>query len=328
MVMPGSDTLKGDLGTERQEFARAVRAGLSKSGQKELPSKYLYDEVGSALFEVITLLHEYGLTRAGERLLRRHAVSVIERLSPPVIVAELGSGTGRKTRLVLEALAKREPVTYYPIDVSASALAVCEQSLGVLEDVSIVGTEASYLDGLKHVSKARRPGQTILVLFLGSSIGNFERHVADQFLREVRGCLEPGDALLFGTDLQKPVEVLLLAYDDFAGVTAAFNRNILVRINRELGGDFDLGSFMHEARYNEAEQRVEMHLRSCKAQSVAIAAGSFTCSFKEGETIWTEASHKYRIEQIPAMAHRTGFQSEAQWVDAEWPFAENLWLAA
>ncbi len=316
-----------DARAELQEFAQAVRHGLTKSGQKELPSKYLYDEVGSALFDVITLLSEYGLTRAGERLLRQHAGSIIERLPPPVIVAELGSGTGRKTRWILEALVRREPVTYYPIDVSASALAICEQNLGVLEDVSVVGMEATYLEGLRRVSTERRSNQRLLVLFLGSSIGNFDRARGERFLGEVRSCLKPGDALLLGTDLQDSVEKLRRAYDDDAGVTAAFNRNILVRINRELGGNFDLKAFAHEARYNAAQHRMEMHLRSTKTQTVTIVAAQLECTFQEGETIWTECSHKYRVHELPNLAHQSGFRSEGQWVDGEWSFAQNLWLA-
>lgn len=316
-----------DVRADLQEFAQAVRNGLTRPGQKELPSKYLYDEVGSALFDVITLVHEYGLTRAGERLLRRHAGGIIERLSPPVIVAELGSGTGRKTRWILEALARREPVTYYPIDVSASALAICERNLGVLEDVSIVGMEATYLEGLRRVSRERPVDQRMLVLFLGSSIGNFDRPHGEHFLKEVRSRLNPGDALLLATDLQDSVEKLHRAYDDDAGVTAAFNRNILVRINRELGGSFNLGSFEHEARYNAAQHRMEMHLRSTKTQTVTVAAAQLECVLAEGETIWTECSHKFRVHDLPTLAHRSGFRSEGQWVDGEWPFAQNLWVA-
>ena len=310
------------------DFARSVRDGLSKPGQRELPSIYLYDEIGTALFEVITFLPEYGLTRADERLLRQYAPAILEHLPPPVVVTELGSGSGRKTRWLLEALARREPVSYYPIDISQSALAGCERELADLGAVSIVGLEKSYLDGVRAVASLRRPDQTLLVLFLGSTVGNFDRAAAEQFLREVRRCLLPGDALLLGTDLEKPAAEMLLAYDDPAGVTAAFNLNLLGRINRELGGDFVLRNFAHEARYHERERRIEMHLRSLRKQSVTIREAGFTCTLKEGETIWTEACHKYRVEEIPGMAARTGFVCEAQWVDGEWPFAENLWLAA
>ncbi len=310
------------------DFARAVRDGLSKPGQRELPSMYLYDEIGTALFEAITLLPEYGLTRADERLLRQYAPALLEHLPPPVVVVELGSGNGRKTRWLLEALARREAVVYFPVDTSPSALANCRKELSGMGGLSIVGLEASYLEGLREVASRRRSGQTLLVLFLGSTVGNFDRPAAEHFLREIRQCLTPGDALLLGTDLEKPVADMLLAYDDPAGVTAAFNLNLLARINRELGGDFALRNFAHEVRYNDRERRIEMHLRSTTRQTVTIRAADFTCRLEEGETIWTEACHKYRTDEIPGMARRTGYLCEAQWVDGEWPFAENLWLAA
>jgi L-histidine N-alpha-methyltransferase len=309
-------------------FAAEVRAGLSKSGQRELPSIYLYDEIGTALFEVITLLPEYGLTRADERLMRRYAADILEHMAPPVAVAELGSGTGKKTRWVLEALARREPVSYFPIDISASALLKCRQELSGLGAVSIVGLERSYLDGLAEVARLRRKGQTLLVLFLGSTIGNFERSAAEEFLRKIRTCLLPGDAILVGTDLEKDIHTMLLAYDDPAGVTRSFNMNLLGRINRELGGDFVLANFEHEARYNERHRRIEMHLRSKRRQTVWIAAAEFSCTLEADETIWTEACHKFRADEIPGMATRAGFICEAQWVDGDWAFAENLFLAA
>src|SRR5438477_3719127 len=168
------------------EFASDVRRDLSKTPQRELHSKYLYDAIGTALFEVITLLPEYGLTRADERLIRRYAADILEHLAPPVAVAELGSGTGKKTRWILEALARREPVSYFPIDISAAALLKCRQELAGLGTVSIVGLEKPYLDGLADAARLRRAGQTLLVLFLGSTIGNFERPAAEEFLRQIR----------------------------------------------------------------------------------------------------------------------------------------------
>src|SRR5690348_9219108 len=309
------------------DFAADVRAGLSKSGQKELPSKYLYDEVGSALFEVICLLPEYGLSRAGARLLKRHAEDIIDRLPQPVVVAELGSGSGTKTRWILDALARRQPVSYYPIDISRTALSRCWQELGRIDSVSIVGFERAYLDGLLDVSSRRKPGERFLVLFLGSTIGNFDRDAGAMFMREVRNILHAGDGLLLATDLEKSESELLLAYDDPAGVTAAFNRNILARINRELEGDFDVASFAHEARYNREERRVEMHLRSTRQQTAHIAAAKLNVAFECGETIWTESSHKYRCEEAAEMGSRAGFRCEAQWVDAEWPYAQSLFLA-
>jgi L-histidine N-alpha-methyltransferase len=309
------------------EFSADVVTGLSLPGQRELPSKYLYDEVGSALFDVICLLPEYGLSRAGARLLRLHSAEIVERLPVPVMVAELGSGSGQKTRWLLEALARRQRVNYYPIDISGSALFRCQQELGQMDRVSIVGFERAYLDGLQEVAARRRDGQRMLVLFLGSTIGNFDRPAGDQFLRQVRAILEEGDSLLLATDLEKPRPQLELAYDDPAGVTAAFNMNILGRINRELGGDFDLTRFQHTVRYDETERRIEMHLRSKIWQNVAIRRAGFRFHLREGETIWTESSHKYNPQEVILMGERTGYRCENQWFDSEWPFAQNLFFA-
>src|ERR1700686_3491440 len=311
----------------RPDLAGEVRAGLVRTGQKELPSKYLYDEVGSALFEVISVLPEYGLTRADERLLRRHASDIVARLEPHVLVAELGSGSGKKTRWLLEALTRRQRTTYCPIELSPTALARCATELGQIEYVSIVGFERPYLDGLLAAASRRQRDDHLLVLFLGSTIGNFDRDAAERFLGEVRRILYPGDALLLGTDLEKPLPQLLAAYDDPIGVTAAFNLTLLARINRELGANFDLRAFRHEARYNTQQQRVEMHLRSMRDQTVTVPRSACTVSFSKDETIWTESSHKYRAEDISAMARRNGFRCDSQWMDTEWPFAESLLFA-
>jgi len=308
------------------DFAAEVAAGLTKP-QKELPSKYLYDEVGSALFEVICALPEYGLARAGERLLRRHAGDIVAQLSQPVAVAELGSGTGKSTRWLLEALARRQPVTYYPIDISRAALARCERELSQIDSVSLVGFERAYLDGLLEVAARRREGEHLLVLFLGSTIGNFDRPAGEEFLRAVRRILQPGDALLLATDLEKPMPQLILAYDDPLGVTAAFNLNLLARVNRELGADFNLARFRHQARWDTRERRIEMHLVSLAEQSVTLPKFGLTVGFREGETIWTESCHKYNLEEVFQMAARSGYRCPAQWVDAEWPFAQSLFLA-
>jgi L-histidine Nalpha-methyltransferase len=309
------------------EFAAEVVAGLSHAGQKEFPSKYLYDEIGSALFDVICLLPEYGLSRAGMRSIERHSAEIVELLPGRVIVAELGSGSGQKTRWLLEALARRQRVNYYPIDISGSALSRCQQELGQMDMVSLVGFERAYLDGLQEVVSRRRDGERLLVLFLGSTIGNFDRPAGDQFLREVRAILRKDDALLLATDLQKPFSVLKAAYDDPTGVTAAFNKNLLARINREIGGDFDLSRFEHVVRYDEAEQRIEMHLRSTVWQRVTIRAAGFGCYLREGETIWTESSHKYNPAEVIRMGERTGYSCARQWIDTEWAFAQNLFIA-
>jgi L-histidine Nalpha-methyltransferase len=307
------------------EFARDVRAGLSGSGQKTLPCRYLYDDVGSALFDAITCLPEYGLTRADARLLEEHAPELVGRLPGTVMVAELGSGSGSKTRSILEPLRQRQAVVYYPIDVSRAALDRCAKELGPLG--SVFPLEGNYTDGLHQVARERKAGQSILVLFLGSTIGNFEPDAAIDFLLAVRQCLAAGDRLLLGTDLVKPIGQLLLAYDDPTGVTAAFNLNLLGRINRELDADFDLRQFEHVARYAEDAQRIEMHLRSRIYQTVRIGAADLSVDFVPNETICTEASHKFRLEQLPALARVAGFRMERQWIDCEWPFAENLLVA-
>jgi L-histidine N-alpha-methyltransferase len=314
-----------DALTISSAVAQEVLAGLTKPGQKELPSKYLYDPLGSRLFDAITELPEYGLTRAEERILAAHARDVVARLPKQVIVAELGSGTGRKTRRILEALSRRRPTAYYPIEISHDALVMCEREMNGLPSIGVVGLERDYLDGLLEVAARRSPEQRILVLFLGSTIGNFDRPASTDFLREVRRMLEPGDRLLLGTDLMKPIPVMLAAYDDPLGVTAAFNLNLLARVNREMDGNFDLRQFVHEARFNARARSIEMHLRSLRAQTVTVAETRIT--FRAGETIWTEASHKYTLADVHEMAQSSGFRCDEQWIDSEWPFADSLWVA-
>jgi L-histidine N-alpha-methyltransferase len=309
------------------EFAADVRAALTKPVQRELPSKYLYDEVGSALFETICVLPEYGLTRADARLLQCHAKEIVAMLPSSFHVAELGSGSGKKTRWILEALSQRGQTYYYPIEISPSALEACEKELGHIDMVSIVGYEQPYLEGLRAVAERREEGDHLLVLFLGSTIGNFDRSAGDIFLTEVRNILREGDALLLGTDLVKDIPTQLLAYDDPAGVTRAFNLNLLARVNRELGGDFDLARFRHEARWNNDERRIEMHLESMERQRVVIPAAGLRLTLEAGETIWTESSHKYQPREVLQMAERTGFACAGQWIDREWPFAQTLLMA-
>jgi len=309
---------------EPTAFAADVRDGLTRPGQKELPSKYLYDELGSKLFEVISLLPEYGLTRADERLLRRHASYIVERLPGETVVAELGSGSGTKTRSILEAFGRFRQTSYFPIEISPTALEMCHRELADLDSISIVGFEREYLDGLLEVAGRRRADQRILVLFLGSTIGNFDHPADATFLKEIYFILNPGDALLLGTDLEKPVDRLIRAYDDPLGITAAFNRNLLARVNRELDADFALDGFAHEARFNPQTHSIEMHLRSTRDQQVTVTKAGFSVAFCEGESIWTESSHKYSLAEVESLAQKAGFRPDAQWVDGEWPFAETL----
>lgn len=306
------------------EFAQAVADGLLRKGQKTLPPSWLYDEVGSSLFEVITVLPEYGVTRAEAGLLHNSAREIVRSAGCPSTVIELGSGTGTKTRQILTAAANHRRVHYSPIDISWAALDGCVRTLGAIPNVDIEPVEANYLDGVARALARRRPGEPVMVLFLGSTIGNFTRPEAASFLRKLQDRLDPGDHLLLGADLVKPRDTLLSAYDDPIGVTAAFNLNLLARINRELDGEFDLSCFAHEARWNERYSRIEMHLRSSTAQEVYIGALETAVHFAAGETIWTESSHKFRPDEIPGIGCRSGWSFVRQWLDRDRTFAETL----
>ena len=312
--------------TVSSEFARDVEIGFA-ARRKWLPARWLYDELGSALFEAITALPEYGLTRADARIIARAAEEITDAAGDPRTVLELGSGSGSKTRALLEVATRRRFVEYVPIDVSRAALNSCKFMLNGIARVHIRPMEATYLEGLERGIRNCRPGEPALVLFLGSTIGNFARTEASSFLAEVRRRVRPGDSLLLGADLVKPPEVLITAYDDPLGVTAAFNLNLLGRINRELDGEFELSRFQHEAVWNPHASRIEMHLRSRVAQRVAVGELQREIRFRGGETIWTESSHKFRPEQIRRMGERAGWRFERQWLDEEWPFAETLFTA-
>ena len=308
-------------------LADAVRDGLCRQGQKEFPSKYLYDSLGSRLFEAICELPEYSLTRSDERLLQLHAREIASRLEGDLLVCELGSGSGRKTRYVLEALARRRHISYFPIEISPAALAVCQRELSDIDSLAVVGLEREYLDGLLEVAARREGDQRLLVMFLGSTLGNFSHPHDTEFLKELRLILRAGDALLLGTDLIKPTVQMVEAYDDALGVTAAFNMNLLVRMNRELDADFNLREFRHRAKFNAATSSVEMHLESQCDQTVSIPGALLTVDFQAGETIWTENSHKYSLDEVSQKARTAGFLIETQWIDREFPFVESLLVA-
>jgi dimethylhistidine N-methyltransferase len=308
-------------------FGRHVRWGFMRPGQKQLSPEYLYDEIGSALFEAITYVPEYGLTRADERLLSTHADEIAAGAGWPALVVEMGSGSGRKMAHLLSAIRSRQTaLRYFAVDVCESALIRCEQELGGI--CAVTPVRRRFLEGVRDALSERNPGQTALALLVGSTIGNFDRAEADVFLSAVRAELRPGDHLLIGADLVKDKEQLILAYDDPAGVTTAFNKNILCRVNRELGADFDLRRWRHAVRYDDVERRIEMHLESLTQQSVSIPGAACTVHFQQGETIWTESSYKYTTECLDAMARSAGFAPVDCWIDAEWPFAECLWRAA
>ncbi len=328
--MPDTQIARATHPTQPDEqFADHVCEGLSHPGQKWLSARYLYDDVGSALFEAITALPEYGLTRADARLLQTHAEEIVGDGPDPLRIIELGSGSGLKTRWVLEAaVARAGAVRYAPIDVSPFALELCRKTLESISGVEITPENDSYLPGLRRAVEKRNRHERVTVLFVGSTIGNFPRADATQFLIDVRSALREGDGLLLGTDLVQPPERLLLAYDDPAGVTAAFNRNLLSRINRELDGDFDVRAFAHEARFDASESRVEMHLCATRAQSVRIGALNASFRFARGETIWTESSYKFTPQSVRELAASGGFACHSQWIDDDWPFAESLLVAS
>jgi L-histidine N-alpha-methyltransferase len=314
------------------DFSADVARDLALT-PKQLQSKYLYDALGSSLFEAICRLPWYRITRAERALLNRHAPDVVARLradedAVPLIV-ELGCGSGEKIMILAEALQSAGGrARVHLIDISPQALEQSERSLGRLDHISVVGHRETYEVGLRQAAATRDGGHPMLVLLLGSNIGNFDMPAAHEFLCAIRGALAPGDALLLGADLVKPEGDLQLAYDDPLGVTAAFNRNLLVRINRELGGTFDLDAFAHAAVWNPAHSRVEMHLESLSDQRVTISKAGVSVDFAKGERIWTESSYKYEPLQIEEMGLNAGFVTREQWIDEEARFALTLFAAS
>jgi L-histidine N-alpha-methyltransferase len=310
------------------ELASDVVRGLGGE-PKRLPPKYFYDPLGSSLFEAICRLPWYRITRAEHRLLAQHAPAIAAMLASrggsEAMIVELGCGNGEKTARIgraIDAAGMRADV--HVIDVSRQALRKTRRRLRRFRSLTVSAHAATYEDGLSRARALRQPGGSALVLFLGSNIGNFDPADAVPFLSGICAGLTPGDFLLLGADLVKPEVDLLLAYDDPLGVTAAFNKNVLVRINRELRADFDVESFDHQARWNSAACRVEMHLVSRRAQRVAIRAVDMTVEFAAGESIWTESSYKYEPDQIAAMGEAAGFTVSNQWIEERSRFALTL----
>jgi len=310
----------------RAGLAEDVRRGLATQPKRFLP-KYFYDELGSQLFEAICLLPEYYLTRAENEILQNYADEIASRVAGPTTLIEMGSGSASKTRLLIEALLRKQSeLLFMPVDISATAL---ENSSRILLQsyprLNIEAYAADYFAALAELAKEQRTHT--LALFLGSNISNFDPEEALKFLRALRQVLHEGDALLLGADLKKSKAVLEAAYNDALGVTAAFNLNVLARINRELGANFDLRAFQHQAFYNEELGRVEIYIESSREQTVVISKLDLQVQFAQGEQIHTENSYKYDLGDIGKLAAATGFTRAQTWQDQKQQFSSNLLLA-
>jgi L-histidine N-alpha-methyltransferase len=302
------------------EFEADVVAGLSQP-HKRLPSKYFYDATGSRLFDCITALDVYYPTRTELTILRSNAASIAAHCGPCCLLIELGAGSLVKARLLLERLDR--PAGYVPIDVSGDHLHVATR--GLTSDYPSLSVNTVVADFTGPFEVPAIISERRVVFFPGSTLGNFDPDEADNLLRRIARLVKPGGGLLLGVDLRKDRSVLEPAYNDICGVTAEFNRNLLVRINRELGADFDPNAFRHHAFYNHRLSRVEMHLISIETQVVRI--GNHTFAFRPGESIHTENSYKYDIGELTSRATECGFSTDATWVDENHYFAV-LYLAA
>ena len=320
-VRAGAAPAIGDR--ERLDVARDVGFYLQQA-PRQLPSRFLYDALGSALFDAICHLPWYRITRAELRLLQLHGGTIGQALGRGGRVVELGCGNGDKLTMLLRH-GGIPGVHAHLIDLSEAALVRSVQALATLEDVRVTTHQATYEDGLLALAGAVAP--PTLVVFLGSNIGNFDPPGAAVFLRLIRASLRPGDGLLLGADLVKPERDLLLAYDDPLGLTAAFNKNLLLRLNTELHGNFELDRFDHRAVWNGRASRVEMHLVSRVAQDVRIALADLRFRLEEGETIWTESSYKFEAAGLGPLVEPAGFVQRQQWIDQRAGFALTLFGA-
>jgi L-histidine N-alpha-methyltransferase len=300
-----------------------VRQGL-RQRPRRLSCRWLYDAAGSLLFEEICRLPEYYIPAAEREILTRHADEIVASVPAMAAVVELGSGTAEKTTLLLQAALRMRPLLrYVPIDISAAALAAASQRLAPLAGLSVHGVCAEYEDGLAHMGHGAR-----LVLWLGSNIGNFDRDEAPAFLRRVAGRLTPTDRLLVGVDRRKRREAIERAYDDPRGVTARFIKNILLRLNRELGADFDPDAFRHSAIYDVDAGRVSIYLVSERAQRVRIPAVPLEIDLAAGERIHTEDSYKYSDAEIRSLAQAAGLRIERIFSDDAGRFSDILFSVA
>lgn len=302
-------------------FARLTLAGLSQR-RKVVPARFFYDRRGSELFEAITRLPDYYLTRAEIRLLRTHAPAIAEAVGTGRVVVEFGSGSSTKTPLLLAHL---RPAAYVPVDISADFLRESSARLAAtMPGLDIHPLAGDFTRPLDLPTAVR--GQPMLGFFPGSTIGNLTPAAAVDLLRSFAATLGQGAALVIGMDLRKEAGRLIAAYDDPQGVTAAFNLNLLYRINRELGGDIDVGAFRHRALWNDASGRIEMHLEAVRNICFHVCGQAFR--MRAGETIHTENSHKYRLDEAALLARAGGWEPRACWVDSEEQFSLHLWFAA
>lgn len=302
------------------EFASDVKEGLSCS-RKNLQSKYFYDKVGSYLFEQICLQPEYYITCTEADILREKSSDIAKICPSDISIVELGSGNSCKTRILFEQILKKQDLLYYfPIDVSHSILTESVQKLSSdFPRLHPIGISSDYVNGIHKATEIITTQYHVpcrkLILFLGSSIGNLEPSKVVSFLNMIRDRIEKEDILLVGFDLQKEHQILNAAYNDKAGMTEKFNLNLLTRINRELGADFDIKKFSHHAFYNEEMGRVEMHLVSKADQQIYIREIEKSFEFKEGESIHTENSYKYSLGQIQTLAEKSGFELKMNFLD-------------
>jgi L-histidine Nalpha-methyltransferase len=310
----------------RSAFAEDVRRDLQRT-PRQLQSKYLYDDLGSALFEAICALPWYGITAAERRLLARWAPETVGRLGDCPLFIELGAGSGEKLASLARHANGAADISAHLIDISPAALDLAGRTLASVPGVTLTTERATYEEGLARLRRASWPGSRALLLFLGSNVGNFDPPVADRLLARMRAALDRDDRFLLGADLVKPERALLLAYDDPLGVTAAFNKNLLVRLNRELDADVDLGAFHHRAIWREELSRTEMHLVSRRTQRLRVGACDLTVDLAAGETIWTESSYKFEPDQIVSMGERAGFRLDVQWIDPSARYALTLFQA-
>ena len=319
-------TPPASLATSRDVFAAEVREYLERT-PRQLPSKYFYDELGSSLFEAICRLPWYRITRAESSLLAKFAKAILKPLRRPLSIAELGCGSGEKLA-ILTANGGEPTALIQLVDISPAALDMAQYRLEAIGYHNVLAHQSTYEEGLVQIARSRPPDGALILLFLGSNLGNFDPPVARELLCRIRGALRPGDALLLGSDLVKPEQDLLLAYDDPLQVTAAFNRNLLRRINDELDATFDLGAFAHRALWDRQERRVEMRLVSRRRQTVEIRAADYAVTLEAGEEIWTESSHKYEVDQVIAEGRVAGFDGAQQWVDEDARFALTRFMVA